>query len=83
MRLHGVVKAYGNFTFIRGPIYSSPDRLWGPPSLISNGYRGGAHSPGVKRQGSEADHSRPSSAEVKNGGAIPSLLHISSWQGGR
>jgi hypothetical protein len=33
-----------------------PDRLWGPPS--------------VKRQGCEADHSPPSSAEFKNGGAI-------------
>jgi hypothetical protein len=28
---------------------------------------------GVKRQGREADHSPPSSAEVKKGGAIPSL----------
>jgi hypothetical protein len=35
-----------------------PDRLWGPPSLLSNGYQG------VKRQGREADHSLPSSAEV-------------------
>jgi hypothetical protein len=26
---------------------------------------------GVKRQGREADHSPPSDAEVKNGGAIP------------
>jgi hypothetical protein len=33
----------------------------------------GAASPEVKRQGCEADHSPPSSAEVKNGGAIPSL----------
>jgi hypothetical protein len=29
-------------------------RLWGPPSLLSSGY-----------QGREADHSPPSSAEVK------------------
>jgi hypothetical protein len=36
-----------------------PDRLWGPPSLLSNGYRG------VKRQGREADHSPTTSAEVK------------------
>jgi hypothetical protein len=28
---------------------------------------------GVKRQGREADHSPPSSAEVKNGGAIPPI----------
>jgi hypothetical protein len=32
-----------------------PDRLWGP---------------GVKRSGREADHLLPSSAEVKNSGAI-------------
>jgi hypothetical protein len=41
----------------------------------------GAISPGVKRPGSEADHSSPSSAEVKNGGAIPPLPHMSSWHG--
>jgi hypothetical protein len=34
---------------------------------------------GVKRQEHEAGHSDPSSAEVKNGGAIPPLLHTSSW----
>jgi hypothetical protein len=33
----------------------------------------GAVSLEVKRQGREADHSPPSSAEVKNGGAIPPL----------
>jgi hypothetical protein len=31
----------------------------------------GTFSPGVKRPGREANHSLPSSAEVKNGGAIP------------
>jgi hypothetical protein len=49
-------------------IFSSPrrpGRLWGPPNLLSNGYRG-ALSPGVKRPGREADHSPPASAEVKN-----------------
>jgi hypothetical protein len=43
-------------------IFSSPchpDRFWGPPSLLSNGYRG------VKRPGCEADHSPPASAKVK------------------
>jgi hypothetical protein len=38
-----------------------------------------AASPGVKRLGREADHSPPSSAEVKNGGAIPPLPTMSSW----
>jgi hypothetical protein len=36
--------------------------------------------PGVKRQGREANHSPPSSAEVKNGGAL-SLHPTSSWLG--
>jgi hypothetical protein len=42
-----------------------PERLWGPPSLLSNGYRG-ALSLRVKQPGREADHSPLSSAEVKN-----------------
>jgi hypothetical protein len=33
--------------------------------------------PGVKRQGREADHSPPPSADVTNGGVIPPLLHAS------
>jgi len=37
-----------------------PDRFWGPPSLLSNGYQG------LFPWGREADHSPPSSAEVKN-----------------
>jgi hypothetical protein len=53
---------------VRSRIFSSPyrpDRLWDPPRLLSNGYGGGVLSPGVKRQGREADHSPPASAEVK------------------
>jgi hypothetical protein len=34
---------------------------------------------GIKRPEREGDHSPPSSAEVKNGGAKPPLLHMSSW----
>jgi hypothetical protein len=47
-------------------IFSSPcraDRFWGPPSLLSNRYRGSF--PGIKRPGREANHSPPASAEVK------------------
>jgi hypothetical protein len=38
-----------------------------------------AISRGVKNPGREADHSPPSSAEVNNGGALPSLPLRSSW----
>jgi hypothetical protein len=37
-----------------------------------------AVSPGVNRQERESDHSPQSSAEVKNGGVIPPLPHMSS-----
>jgi hypothetical protein len=48
--------------------FSIPDRLWGPPSLLCNRFRG--YFCDAKRQRREADHSPLSSAEVKNGGAI-------------
>jgi hypothetical protein len=54
-----------------------PDRLWDPHSLLSKVYRG--YFPGVKRQARIADHSPPTSAEVKKSGAIPPLSHLSSW----
>jgi hypothetical protein len=38
----------------------------------------GALSLGVKQSGRETDHSPPSSAKVKNGGAISPLPHMSS-----
>ena len=40
-----------------------PDRPWGPPSLIYNGYP--VPFQGVKRPGRGVDHPPPSSAEVK------------------
>ena len=39
-----------------------PDRPWGPPSLLYNGYR--VFSGGKVRPGRAADHSPPSSAAV-------------------
>jgi hypothetical protein len=36
-------------------------------------------SPRVKQQGREADLSLQRSAEIKNGGVIPPLFHMSSW----
>jgi hypothetical protein len=41
-----------------------PGRLWGPPNLLSYGYRG-LLPRGVKRPGREADYSPPTSDEVK------------------
>jgi hypothetical protein len=38
-------------------------------------------SPGIKQPGRDAEQSPPSSTEVENGGAIPSLPHMSSWRG--
>jgi hypothetical protein len=52
---------------VKSRIFSSPrhpDQIWGPPSLLSNEYGGGSFH-GLKRPGREADHSSPTSAEVK------------------
>jgi hypothetical protein len=43
---------------------SRPDRPWGPPSLLYNGYR--VSFPGVKRPGRGVDHPPSSSARVKD-----------------
>jgi predicted ferric reductase len=40
-----------------------PDRLWSPPNLLSNGYRG--PFPRLKRPDRKGDHSPPASVEVK------------------
>jgi hypothetical protein len=42
-----------------------PDRLWGPPNLLHNGYR--VFPEGKERPGRDADLSPPSSAVVKKG----------------
>jgi hypothetical protein len=40
-------------------------RIWGPPSLLYNGYRG-SFPRGKALSGRDADHSPPLSAEVRN-----------------
>jgi hypothetical protein len=51
-----------------------PDLLWDQPSPISSGYQCGI-SKEVMQSSRETDHSAPFSAEVKNAGAVPPLLH--------
>jgi hypothetical protein len=48
---------------------TQPPIQWVPKALYQ----------GIKRMRREADQSHPSSAEVKNGGAIPPLSHTYSW----
>jgi hypothetical protein len=56
-----------------------PDRLWDPPNLLCNEYRGLLY-PGVKRPGREVDHSPPTSAEVKKMWIYTSTSHTPSWR---
>jgi hypothetical protein len=49
-----------------------PDRLWGPSSLLSKGYR--VPFPEVKRPEREIDHSPPTSGEVKETWVYTSTL---------
>ena len=51
---------------VGGEIFRTrPDRLWGPPSLLYNGYR--VFPGGKERPGRDADPLSPSSAVVKKG----------------
>jgi hypothetical protein len=74
--LHGRGSLPGIGKILSNP--QRPDRLWGPPNLLASGYR--RLIPWVvKRPRREADHSPPSTAEVKNVGAMPPLPHVSLW----
>ena len=61
----GIAIGYG----LEGPgietFRTCPDRPWGPPSLLYNGYR--VFPGGKERLGRDADSSLPSSALVKKG----------------
>jgi hypothetical protein len=60
-------------------LFSTASRLALGPTQPPIQWVPGTLSTGVKQLGHEADHSPPFSFEVKNGGAIPPLLHVSSW----
>ena len=51
-----------------------PDRPWGPPNLMYNGYL--VSFPGVKRPGRDVDHPLPSTAEVKERVQLYLSLHL-------
>jgi hypothetical protein len=63
-------------------VFSTTSRLVLRPTQPPIQWALGAPSMGVKWQGHEADHSPPSSAEVKNGGVIPPFSHMPSRHGG-
>jgi hypothetical protein len=76
-------RAIENLKIIRVPVFDSQQRqeilLF---SMASRIVPSGAHpafsgmGTGVKRQGREADHSPPSTSEVKYGGAISRLSYV-------
>jgi hypothetical protein len=59
-------------------LHSNQTASWAHPAPCLMG-AGGTIYPGFKWLGRGADYSPPSSAEVKNGGALPPLPHMSSW----
>jgi hypothetical protein len=73
----GLNSGRGRYVFLFTPTFrpalgpTLPPIQWVPGTL----------SLGVKWLGHEADHSPPSSAEVKNAGSYMSTPHTSSWHG--
>jgi hypothetical protein len=82
---HNITKHITNNTYLSpfftsNPFFSSPrrpDRLWDPPSPLSNGKRGYFH--GGKTAESVAAHSASYSAEVKNDRAIVPLQVVMAY----
>jgi hypothetical protein len=62
-------------------LHSTASRPGSGAHSASYPIRSGVFPLGANRPGRAADHSPPSSAEVKNGGAIPPLPHMTSWRG--
>ena len=52
-------------------------RIWGPPSLLFNGYWN--RISGSERPGHDRDHSPPFSAEVRMSTVLPPFPHTPSW----
>jgi hypothetical protein len=77
----GIATSYGIDGWISIPgsgknlLFSTASRLALEPTQVR-----GNISEGIKRPGREADHSSPSSVEVKNGGAIPPFPNMYCWQ---
>jgi hypothetical protein len=80
MFLNMVMFTYLGVRFLAGIRFffspQCPDRFWGLLRLLFNGCGGE-----IKCHGCEADHSPPTSAEVKNGGAISPCQHMYLWCG--
>jgi hypothetical protein len=62
-------------------LFSTVSRLVLGPTQSPINLIPGALSPGIKRPWREDNHSPQYSAEVRNGGAIPQLSHMSSLRG--
>jgi hypothetical protein len=66
----------GDFITIVTQIVTSSPKSYG---ILYNGYRGLNSEGGIKRQGREADHSRPPTTDVKNARAISPLHQFGPW----
>jgi hypothetical protein len=66
--------SWQRYELFRMPQHS--DLPWSPFSIKFNWFGTQAFSPGLKRSQSEADHSFPSNAGVKNNGAVPPIAPI-------